>query len=223
MITGGDTDASPAPGSGRDDSATILLPWHYSWWRVALVAAALTLLAVGAVAIVRDRPPGAGSVDVGFLQDMRSHHDQAVLMSLMMLEKTGTDRTLDTIAAEILLSQQQETGMIVELLGSYGAAEENSSGTAMTWMHQPVPLERMPGMASEAELDALDAATGAAADVLFTRLMIAHHDGGVAMAAYAAEHAGTARVRELAGAMAAVQRSETAELRGIETRLGSPG
>lgn len=113
--------------------------------------------------------------------------------------------------------------MIVELLGSYGAAEENSSGTAMAWMHQPVPLERMPGMASEAELDALDAAGGEEADVLFTRLMIAHHEGGVAMADYAARHATTGRVREMARAMAAVQRSEVAELTGIETRLGSAG
>jgi uncharacterized protein (DUF305 family) len=40
----------------------------------------------------------------------------------------------------------------------------------------------MPGMATDAQMDQLRAARGVEAERLFLRLMIAHHQGGVAMA-----------------------------------------
>lgn len=212
-----------APDDTGADDDELELPWYYSWWRVSAVAIAVTLLGVAAVLIATDDRPGADSVDVGFLQDMRSHHDQAVLLSLTMLQTPDADPLLRTIAAEILLSQQQETGVMVEILRSFGAAEENSSEIAMDWMGEPVPLDRMPGMASEAELDQLEAATGAEADDLFARLMIAHHEGGIHMAEHAAEHGENERVRDAARAMARVQIEEADELRAIVARLGSPG
>jgi uncharacterized protein (DUF305 family) len=66
----------------------------------------------------------------------------------------------------------------------------------------------MPGMPTEAESATLAAATGPAADDVFTHLMIRHHAAGAAMAAFAthAEHAG---VREFAAKMATVQRTSS--------------
>jgi uncharacterized protein (DUF305 family) len=206
--------AAPAQGAPVDeqDDDDVVLPWWYSWWRVALIAIAATLLVVGLVAAARDDTPGAGSVDVGYLQDMRAHHDQAVQMGMTYLALKDTNPALRTIAGTIVLDQQLENGMMVELLSQYGAEEENSSGTAMTWMNQPVPIARMPGMASEADLDRLAASSGAAADKLFTELMVAHHEGGIHMAQYAADHAGTGRVRELARAAVRNQTEEIAEI-----------
>ena len=201
----------------------LVLPWYYSWWRVGVLAVIATLLVVAAVGAITDRTPGADSVDVGFLQDMRSHHDQAVQMSLSMLFKDDIDPTLRTIAAEILLAQQQETGIMVEILRTDGAEEENSSGTSMGWMNQPVPTDRMPGMANADELGRLDAATGTTADRLFVELMIAHHQGGIAMAEYAADHAETDRVTAVAEATVRVQQGEVEELQTIATRLGFAG
>jgi uncharacterized protein (DUF305 family) len=83
----------------------------------------------------------------------------------------------------------------------------------MAWMDQPVPLERMPGMATEAQLDELHAATGPAADALFVQLMTAHHEGGIHMADEAAENARRTDVRSLAERMAANQRGEIVDLR----------
>ena len=206
-----------------DLDGEISLPWYYSWWRVAAISMAVTLAVVGAVGLAVGGNPGAKSVDVGFLQDMRSHHDQAVQMSLSFLTKTDVDPTLHTIAAEILLAQQQETGIMVEILRRYGAEEENSTGTSMSWMGESVPTDRMPGMASDAELARLDAATGSEADQLFIELMIAHHQGGIHMAQYAAAHADTGRVGDAARTMAVVQSEEVDELQTISARLGSPG
>ena len=89
-----------------------------------------------------ERHPGAGSVDVGFLQDMRYHHDQATQMSLAYLQKpaAGQDPTLRTIAAEILLGQQLEAGAMVQLLHDYGQPDSNESGTGMAWMSMPLPI-----------------------------------------------------------------------------------
>src|SRR5262249_721199 len=130
--------------------------------------------------------PGAGSVDVGFLQDMRWHHDQAVQMGLIMLDKppTAQDKVVRQLAREIVQSQQFETGVMAGQLRAWGQPEANESGTGMAWMGQPVPIDRMPGMASEAELQQLRDATGRAADILFLQLMTAHHEGGLHMASY---------------------------------------
>jgi uncharacterized protein (DUF305 family) len=196
-----------------DTDDDLVLPWWYSWWRVALI----TLLGAGALAMlialgVRAQRPGADSVDVGFLQDMRLHHDQAVLMSAIFLEAPDATPVLRTIAGEIMLDQQFETGMMVENLDRLGAEGEASGDTVMAWMGTPLPLDQMPGMASEADLDALDEATGVAADRLFTELMIDHHRGGIGMALFAAQNAGDQRIRELAEALARNQESEINEL-----------
>ncbi len=47
----------------------------------------------------------------------------------------------------------------------------------------------MPGMATSEELAALRAASGPELDVLFLQLMLRHHEGGLPMMEYGAEHA----------------------------------
>jgi uncharacterized protein (DUF305 family) len=200
-----------------------LLPWHYSWWRVAAVAVAMTLLAVAAVlAATRSDTPGPDSVDAGFLQDMRAHHDQAVLMSVIFMSLPDTDPGLHTMAAEVLLSQQLEAGIFVEVLRGFGLAEENSTEVAMVWMNAPVPVDAMPGMASEESIDQLKNSSGAEADDLFAQLMIAHHQGGIGMAEYAREQASTARVRSIGDAIARNQKDEIAEIEAaLQRSLGA--
>jgi uncharacterized protein (DUF305 family) len=110
---------------------------------------------------------------------------------------------------------------MVGLLLDMGADPANETGQAMAWMDQPVPLERMPGMATEAQLDELQAATGPEADALFVELMAAHHEGGIHMAEFAAEHAHRADVRGLAERMAVNQRGEIVDLRNALARAQS--
>ena len=70
------------------------------------------------------------------------------------------------------------------------------------------PDGAMPGMATPAQLVELRAADGVAAERLFLRLMIAHHEGGVTMAEAAVAQARTDEVRTLAAAIVAAQSSE---------------
>ena len=82
------------------------------------------------------------------------------------------------------------------------------------------PTATMPGMATPAQLDELRAADGVEAERLFLRLMITHHEGGVAMAEAAVAEATTSEVRTLAGAIAAAQTSEIALLAADARRPG---
>ena len=59
----------------------------------------------------------------------------------------------------------------------------------------------MPGMATPAQMTRLQTLHGKALDILFLQLMIRHHQGGIPMARYAAQHASEPYVRDLAQKM----------------------
>ena len=169
-----------------------------------------------------DDPAVHNDVDIGFLQDMRIHHEQAVTMAVVYrsLAATGTDLNdaLQTLALEIQNHQSAETGRMVQLLRLFGAAETNESDRVMGWMGHAMAMDEMPGLASDAELDSLYRARGTEADRIFAELMIAHHEGGVHMAEFAAKNARNPEVRALAESMVKAQTGEVAEL---ERALGS--
>jgi uncharacterized protein (DUF305 family) len=218
-----DTPDPPAPADDHGDDGDRGEPWWHSPWKLAVLAVALVFLGVAAGFAyheTRSRPPGAGSVDVGFLQDMRWHHDQAVKMAYVYLRKPSADLNpaLVTIAGEILLSQQLESGMMVQMLRSVDQPEANESGTCMAWMQMPAPCDRMVGMASDDDLQALGDAQGAEADRIFTQLMLAHHQGGLHMAEYAQQHASRADVRELAHSIVVGQQGEIDELQRLAAK-----
>jgi uncharacterized protein (DUF305 family) len=186
-----------------------------------LLMLALLYLAGSLGYVVGSRPagrPGEGSVDVGFLYDMIAHHEQAVTMSGLALGN-GRERAVILLAREILSSQSYEMGLMDQQLADWDLPVENPASRAMEWMGIPVEAGRMPGMASEGELARLAAARGRDADALFVTLMQGHHRGGVHMAEYAAEHAGSKFVRALAERMARNQRVEINELEQVGAHL----
>ena len=77
----------------------------------------------------------------------------------------------------------------------------------------------MPGLATIDELDALRQASGPALDKLYLAMVVRHHDGGGPMLRYAAEHAETETVRQLAGHMAYEQGRETVQLASLLNSL----
>ena len=79
----------------------------------------------------------------------------------------------------------------------------------------------MPAMASPADLERLRAADGAQFDVLFLQLMLRHHQGGVPMATYAAEHAEMAQVRNLAEKIIISQGAESNYMADLIAQRGA--
>lgn len=162
----------------------------------------------------------AQPVDVGFAADMYDHHEQAVQMSLMIMDKT-TNPGVRSHAVAIAAGQRRESGMFEQFLIDRGIGHVDPRRTVMAWMGEPVPADRMPGLATSEELVALNAATGEDADRLFLDLMIEHHEGGIHMAEYAVDHAETQSMRDLAARIVLDQRRELNDLEQLRVELGS--
>ncbi|GEL24372.1 hypothetical protein PSU4_33260 [Pseudonocardia sulfidoxydans NBRC 16205] len=162
--------------------------------------------------------PASDSVDVGFAQDMSTHHQQAVEMATWERDHT-TSPELRQLAYDIESTQEAQIGRMQGWLALWGAPAQHSGGY-MQWMvgapahsHGPTVansgLAAMPGMATADELRRLRASTGTEMDVLFLQLMLRHHQGGVGMLEYGARYAQIPEVRNLAAQMLSSQTSES--------------
>jgi uncharacterized protein (DUF305 family) len=199
-------------GDRRGPLRTVLL---------AVIAVGLVALGGGlavALGIVRTDTPTSGSVDAGFSRDMANHHLQGVEMANLALALSHDD-AVRGLAFDISATQTNQAGRMQGWLSLWGVPL--TGGEPMAWMgdagHGGHDMDMdmdmdgapMPGMATEEELANLRGLSGTAFDVEFLRLMIRHHQGGKDMAEYAAEHAGIAVVRDLAGTIAESQSAET--------------
>ncbi|KPP94049.1 DUF305 domain-containing protein [Erythrobacter sp. HL-111] len=114
--------------------------------------------------------------DVKFLQDMITHHAQAVAMAQLARERTNT-REIIAIAGRIEASQDDEIAFMREWLESRG----EPTAMAMPAGHDHSHHHVMMGMATPEQMQALAAAEGAEFDRQFLTLMIAHHEGALDM------------------------------------------
>lgn len=110
--------------------------------------------------------------DVMFASMMIPHHEQAIEMSDIMLNKEGVDPQVAELAQEIKDAQGPEIELQQGWLKEWGA-DDSMDG---------MDHGGMDGMLSEEELSELEAADGPAASKLFLEQMIAHHEGAVEMA-----------------------------------------
>jgi uncharacterized protein (DUF305 family) len=212
--------SSPVGSTPPSVLALDLDPERKVWWAKAVILGlAFTALVglAGYVVGVRLTQPPTSAVDEGFLADMTSHHDQAVELAMLQLAN-GSDVTTRGFAEEVLLLQRWELGLMYAYQAERGAVQPEYSidRPTMAWMDHELPLQQMPGMASEEQIARLSQATGRDADVLFLQLMQEHHRGGVHMASYAAEHARDPKVRELAARMA---RNQATEINEYQTEI----
>jgi uncharacterized protein (DUF305 family) len=210
-----DGAADSPPSHSRDSEAGPFLTGPRT---VVLVAALLFLAAVVGYRIGRPDPPGAGSADVGFLQDMIVHHEQAIALSYRTVS-VAADAEVRSFAKEILVAQQYEIGLMEGWLRRWGHPRDSGGPSAMAWAGMSHPKHAMVGMATPEDLRDLDQATGRDVDDRFLRLMIAHHAGGVAMAEEVLERSDDGPVRELAGRIIKAQRSEIDEMQATRRRL----
>jgi uncharacterized protein (DUF305 family) len=211
--------------TSTDDHDIEIRPWWQNPVNFVAIAVATLILGAGIGYFAGDSwaTPDHNEVDEGFLQDMRYHHDQAVQMAYFYLTQVDAPHPrLSMLAEEILLSQQMENGRMIQMLRNFGLSEVNDTGVAMSWMGHEMPIEQMDGLATEAQLDAFAASEGDDAARMFAELMIAHHEGGLDMAEFAAENAASEAVRSLAESMIRGQTAEVAELRGVLQEIPTP-
>jgi uncharacterized protein (DUF305 family) len=157
--------------------------------------------------------PAYAPADVRFMQHMIVHHAQALVMTEMVGERTDNEQ-IRLLARRISDSQNSE----MALMRSWLEAREEPVADAHAQHGGTVP---MPGMLSEAELDSLRAARGAAFDGLFLDFMIRHHEGALAMVAdlFAAGGGEEPEVFQVASHVDADQRTEIERMRRVKSAL----
>lgn len=214
-------EAAAASDAGRSrrvaDDADIVLPWWQHPVNILTLVVTAAILAGMVGWMVGDSGARVehNEVDTGFLQDMRVHHEQAVLMGIIYRNLPDTEPGLRTVARAIVTGQSLEVGRMIQLLRQFGESEVNETDTAMVWMGMASGIDSMPGMASDDELDELGRLSGRAADELFVELMTEHHLGGIEMAEFAVANGANEEVELMAASMASAQRGEIAEMAGL--------
>jgi len=185
----------------------------------AVVTGLFAAAAIWALGASEEPPAPMNAVDVGFLQDMLDHHDQALVISNRYLDNNA-DGDAAPYAREVIMFQTRDIGWMQDWLADDGFARGEPDRTAMVWMDEPTPVAEMRGMQTPERLQELSDARGTGADRLFFDIMSDHHLGGVHMADHAASNGARREITDFAESVSRNQRIEVVEYRGAMERLG---
>lgn len=164
--------------------------------------------------------PGDASVEAGFARDMTTHHAQAVEMGLIAFQR-GTDQEVRNIGGDIALAQQGDIGTMQTWLRSWGL-DPTGSQPRMAWMPDGTEMVRdglMPGMATPEQMAQLREAQSKDLDVLFLKLMIDHHIGGIHMVDALLDASDEPDVVQAAQTMKNTQQTELTNLQNALKRI----
>ncbi len=214
--------------AGPDAVTVPARPGRSRGLRTALVAvlALAALVLAGGVGYLWGSSGGsttvtATSVDAGFARDMSTHHRQAITMASYTRDHTA-DPDIKLLALDIETEQYFQIGQMQGWLDGWGLTNDGSQ-PEMAWMGMSSMVSDglMPGMASPAQMSRLQTLTGTALDVDFLQLMLRHHQGGLPMARYAATHASSPYVRDLAAKMVTTQSNEVVAMEQLLRQRGA--
>jgi uncharacterized protein (DUF305 family) len=202
---------------GRGHTAPFGLMRRGWMWIAAILVA--VMLAGGVLLVLDNRAPGNDSPEAGMLRDMIPHHDQAVEMALIIRDRTE-DEQLFYLATDIILSQQNQIGMMEGWLMLWDLSP-NQQGPMMAWMDQPVEGGVMPGMATQEQVDSLRTLPVGEAEIQFLSLMIRHHQGALHMAEAYLERGDQEQVEAFSRNVVAVQDREIQTMNMMLSQRGA--
>jgi uncharacterized protein (DUF305 family) len=201
------TPRKDRPSSSRQNRPLLLLAV------VAILAAGVAL-----ALLLASRPPGNDSAEAGFARDMMVHHAQAVQMAEIVRDRTQSD-DVRILVSDISLTQQAQIGIMQGWLEAWGLSITGTE-PAMAWMGHPMG-GLMPGMATPEEISRLSQLPPDRADVLFLRLMIAHHEAAIPMARAILTRTDQPEVSQLAQSIVKAQKAEIENMKAmVEKKVG---
>ena len=126
---------------------------------------------------------GHDDADVAFATAMVPHHEQAVAMARLGVDRAASP-DLKMLARQIDAEQRPEISQLEDLLSGWGrpVARASSEMAAMPGMSGTDEHGTGRGMMTDQQMRDLTAASGPAFDRLFLKMMIKHHGGAVEMA-----------------------------------------
>jgi uncharacterized protein (DUF305 family) len=187
---------------------------------VAAVMVGLVGFSIGRLSTINNPDPVSTSAEAGFARDMQEHHLQGVELAMIIRDLTDDD-AVRLLGYDIATTQAQQAGQLYGWLTEWDLSQAGPE-PSMTWMTRPgrssdthehvegahAPGEPMPGLATDAQIAELKAATGVEAERRFLTLMIAHHLGAVEMAEAVQDRAGNTSVLGFANSVIISQEAE---------------
>ncbi len=156
----------------------------------------------------RLRGLSGAAFEIAFMQEMIIHHQMAVEMAQVALERATRDE-LKTLSRNIIAGQGKEIDQMTAWLKDW-------HGVAPKAMDHAVMQEM------DREMAALKAAGGVEFDRKFAEDMIVHHQSAIEMAQLVAERATNDELKALAQEIINAQAREVAQMREWLQAWGSP-
>jgi uncharacterized protein (DUF305 family) len=174
-----------------------------------LTLAAALVLSLGALAACGGGATDANGIDRAFAEQMIPHHQGAVEMAEIALERTQRPE-LRELSEQIIASQKAEIAEFESALdGDLSGVESESMGMSMEMMGMNMDN----GMLRSARQF----------DLAFIDMMIPHHEGAVVMSDVELERGENPEMQELAREITAAQEREIAQMREWRTAWAQEG
>ena len=157
--------------------------------------------------------------DVEFMQGMIPHHAQAVIMARWAATH-GARADVKILAERIVVAQTDEIRLMRRWLGERRQDVPDSMSTKHVMKTNGMVHEMlMPGMLSDDQMKALDAARGSVFDRLFLTGMSAHHQGALDMVHELLGHGDAAHDDTVFKFASDVEADQSAELHKMQLML----
>jgi uncharacterized protein (DUF305 family) len=140
--------------------------------------------------------------DVVFVQNMVSHHSQAIVMSQMARNRATSPKVKD-LAARIEAEQDPEIQQMRDLLTAWKAPAG------------PAGMGPMGGMGHQGQGGMPGMTTGGAFDRMFLQMMIVHHQGAIDMSQTELAQGSNPAAHQLAQKIIDTQQAEIAEMQDL--------
>ncbi len=148
------------------------------------------------------------NADVTFAMEMSAHHQQAIEMAQLVLDKSGIDPKVTTLAQDIKAAQDPEIQQMKSWLAGWGQKTDAMSGMDHSGMLMPA-----------SDMTALEEAAGLDASKLFLTQMTAHHTSAIEMAKTEVDKGKNADAVALAKRIIDAQTAEISKMSDILAKL----
>ena len=157
--------------------------------------------------------PGAASqpYDLQFIDSMTHHHQGAIMMSEMALQKT-TREELKPFLRKIIEDQKKEIERMKEWRDKWYSGKPSALN-----MEMPGMMMGSDKMKDGSHMKDMQAMSGKDFDTHFIDMMVPHHEGAVAMAKDALQKAEHPEIKTLANEVIKEQESEIKQMQGWKT------
>jgi len=173
----------------------------------ALALAAALVLSLGALAACGGDDTEANGIDRAFAEMMIPHHQGAVEMAEIALERTERPE-LRKLSEQIIASQKAEIAEFEEALdGDLEGVESESMGMSMGMMGMDMDMLRSAQQFDRAFID----------------MMIPHHEGAVVMSDVERKRGENPEMQAMAREITAAQEREIAQMREWRTAWAQEG